>query len=359
MAQTAASFALPAHLNRARAVLLAFAVLAVGASLAALATGPAQLGVDRIVTLHVQPLGIDTGIAVDPGHSAIFWSLRLPRLFVGFLVGAGLAVAGTLMQGLSRNPLADPGLLGASGGAGAASVSVIVLGGGFVAGLPAGLQPFALPVAAFLGAMAATAIVYRIGTRAGRTVMATLLLAGIAVGTVAQAQIGFMVFISDDTQLRVLNFWLLGGLAGALWTMLLPLAAFVCAGLAIAMTVARPLNTLALGESEAGHLGTNVQGFKRLIAVIASLMVGAAVAVAGIIGFVGLVVPHIVRRLTGPDHRYVLPGSALLGGGLLVLADIFARTVVAPAELPIGIVTAAIGGPFFIFLLLRHFRGAI
>jgi iron complex transport system permease protein len=228
-----------------------------------------------------------------------------------------------------------------------------VLGHAFATG--SGPLPFAaLPVAAFLGALAATSLLYGIATRRGRTSIATMLLAGIAISALAGAGTGFLAFLSDDRQLRDLTFWTLGSVGGSTWSKLAVVGPVVGAALCAAPFLARALNALVLGEAEAFHLGIAVERTKRLIILLCAVAVGASVAVAGLISFVGLVVPHVIRMAIGPDHRLLLPASALGGGILLVGADMVARVVVAPSELPIGIVTAFIGAPYFLWLLLRR-----
>lgn len=288
----------------------------------------------------------------------IIYEIRLPRTILGILVGAALAVAGAVLQGLFRNPLADPGIIGVSAGAALGAVSVIVLGGTVLAPLTHLLGLFALPVAAFAGALAATLVLYGIATRQGRTSVATMLLAGIALGALAAAFTGLLVFMADDRQLRDVTFWSLGSLAGATWGKIGTAGPIIIAALATAPILARGLNAFALGESTAGHVGIPVQRVKYVAIVAATAATGAAVAVSGGIAFVGIVVPHLLRLLIGPDHRYLLPASALLGAIMLLLADSVSRTVVAPAELPIGIVTAAVGAPFFLWILLRK-RGIV
>ncbi len=321
------------------------AALLLLAAIAALAFGAARIPPARV-------LAILAGQA-DPavtGDAAIVWQIRLPRMILGALVGAGLAVSGALMQGLFRNPLADPGLVGVSSGAGLAAAATIVLGHNLPLG---GLDPMAiLPLAAFLGGLAVTILLYRLSTRDGRTSVATMLLAGIAVGALAGALTGLLAYVSDDRQLRDLTFWSLGSLGGATWPKVAATAPAILPVLLAVPFLSRGLNALLLGEAEAHHLGIPVQRLKALLVVASALAVGASVAAAGAIGFIGIVVPHLVRLAAGPDHRLVLPGSALLGAAFLVGADILARTLVVPAELPIGIVTAATGAPFFLWLLL-------
>lgn len=282
----------------------------------------------------------------------VFWELRLPRVLTGLLVGAALSLSGAMMQGLFRNPLADPGLIGVSSGAALGAVAAIVLSG------PLGGVALArlLPGAALVGAWVATGIILRAGSRHGSASVATLLLAGIAINAFAGAFIGLCMFLATDTQLRSLNFWMLGSLGGASWESVALLAPFCVLLFLGAPRMARGLNAFSLGEAEAGHLGCNPETVKRWVIALTAIGVGGCVAQTGMIGFVGLVVPHLFRITVGPDHRWLLPGSALLGAALLVMADTLSRTVAAPAEIPIGIVTAAVGAPFFLALLWRQKR---
>lgn len=286
--------------------------------------------------------------------SLVLFNIRLPRTLLGLLVGAGLAVSGALIQGLFRNPLADPALVGVSAGAGLATAAVIVLGDLALArlGLPGPLPYTVLPIGAFLGSLAAMVLLYLIATRSGRTSVAIMLLAGIALAAFSGALTGLLVFVSDDRQLRDLTFWTLGSIGGASWAKIAATAPAILPILIAVPFLGRGLNALVLGEAEAFHLGVPVERLKRNLIVLVAVAVGASVAAAGIIGFVGLVVPHILRLLIGPEHRKLLPACALLGGALLVLADVVARLVTAPAELPIGIVTALVGAPVFLWLLL-------
>lgn len=288
----------------------------------------------------------------------VLWHIRLPRLLMGILVGAALAVSGALMQGLFRNPLADPGLVGVSAGAGLGAIVAIVLGGFLPFALQDALGFYLVPTAAFLGGWASTLILYRVATRRGRTSVATMLLAGIALGALAGAASGLLVYKADDAQLRDLTFWGMGSLAGANWSKVTTAAPVIILALSAAPFLAKGLNALSLGETAARHMGLPVQRVKSIAILSVAAATGAAVAVSGGIGFVGIVVPHLLRLAVGPDHRYLLPNAALLGAILLLLADIISRTIIAPAELPIGIVTATLGAPVFLWILLRR-RGLL
>ncbi|WP_244614887.1 FecCD family ABC transporter permease [Pukyongiella litopenaei] len=301
-------------------------------------------------------LTIAAGNEVAMRDRVVLWDIRLPRVLLGILVGAALAVSGAVLQGLFRNPLADPGIVGVSAGASLGAVSAIVLGGALpVAAL---LGVWLVPAAAFAGAWGATLLLFRIATRQGRTSVATMLLAGIALTALAMALTGLLVYMADDAQLRDFTFWNLGSLAGATWGRLSLAAPMILLPLLAAPLLGHGLNGLSLGEAAAGHMGIPVQRLKQAAVLVVAAATGAAVAVSGGIGFIGIVVPHLIRLISGPDHRMLLPNAALLGAVLLLLADLFSRTVIAPAELPIGIVTAVIGGPFFLFILLRQ-RGIV
>ncbi len=330
---------------------LGLILFVLGASVLSLTSGAAGLGLRDI-------LAAPFGEGLSQRDAVVLYDIRLPRLAMGLAVGAALAVSGVLLQGLFRNPLADPGIVGIGAGAGLGAVLAIVLGGLLPLWLSDFIGMHLVPFAAFFGGWAATLLLYRVATAGGRTDVATMLLAGIALAALAGAVTGVMVYLADDRQLRDLTFWGMGSLAGATWTKLaaaLPLIGLV---MLIAPTLARGLNALALGEAQAAHMGQNVQWVKRLTIFGAAAATGASVAVSGGIGFIGIVVPHLLRLAMGPDHRRLIPHSALLGAGLLVLADLVSRTIVAPAELPIGIITALLGSPVFLWILLRQ-KGAL
>lgn len=338
--------------TRARRTTWALALLTLLAAWGSLATGAAGVSLTEALGRLI------AGEGLSLQERVVLWQIRLPRLATGLLVGAALAVSGAVMQGLFRNPLADPGLVGVGAGAGLGAVMAIVLGGLLPATLSGLTGMHTVPVAAFFGGWAATLILYRVSTRAGRTSVATMLLAGIALGALAGAVTGILVYAADDQQLRDLTFWGLGSLAGASWTKLAVAAPIMMLSMAGTLWLARGLNGLALGEAAAAHMGIEVQKMKNLAILCVAAATGAAVAVSGGIGFIGIVVPHLLRLATGPDHRHLLPNAALLGASLLVGADMIARSVLAPAELPIGIVTALMGAPVFLWILLRR-RGLL
>lgn len=305
--------------------------------LAALGTGATGLSPLRLAE------ALDTGLTLQ--ESVVLWDIRLPRLALGLLVGGGLAVSGVLMQALFRNPLADPGVIGVGPGAALGAVIGIVLGGS---------GPWVVTVAAFAGGWAAVMLLTQIARRAGQTDIARLLLAGIALSALAGAVTGLLVTMASDSQLRDLSYWSMGSLGGATRAKVALAALTILPVLLLAPLLAPGLNALALGETAAFHMGHRVERLKAAAIVMTALATGASVALAGGIGFVGIVVPHLVRLAFGPEHRRVLLLSAVLGGALLVLADVLARILTAPAELPIGILTALIGAPVFLQILLRR-----
>ncbi len=335
----------------ARATMLGLALLLAATALLSLTAGASDASVAGLLRGW---LSGDLQGALSERDRIIIHDIRMPRIVLGMLVGAALAVSGAVMQGLFRNPLADPGLVGVSAGSALGAISVIVLG----AGILAPLGGFALPVAAFAGGLVSTAILQMVATRHGRTSIATMLLAGIALAALAMALTGILISMADDRQLRDLTFWQLGSLAGATWPKIGSAGSIIVLALAATPFLARGLNALALGEATASHLGVPLQRFKTAAVVSVASAVGASVAVSGGIGFVGIVVPHLLRLAIGPDNRYLLPASALLGASLLLVADAVSRTIVAPAELPIGIVTAVAGAPVFLWILLRK-RGIV
>ena len=287
-------------------------------------------------------------------QEAVLYSIRLPRVALGLLIGAALGISGAAIQGLFRNPLAEPGLIGISSGATLFAVMMIVLEIKVFKMLTGTFGFYALSIAAFAGACITAMLVYRLSRSKGKTVITTLLLSGIAINALAGSITGLLTYVATDEQLRSITFWSLGSLGGASWntvTWLFPFALVPVVGLPF---LSKSLNAIALGESQALHMGINVVVVRRLIIILSTIAVGASVAVAGMIGFIGLIIPHILRMVFTADHRLVIPGSALLGAALLTIADLIARTLVAPAELPIGILTAMIGTPVFIYIIISE-----
>jgi iron complex transport system permease protein len=325
--------------------------LSVAARLFALAL---LLGVAMGVGVAVGAVPLGPGAVVDalsgrgdPMARAIVLELRLPRTAMAALIGAGLAVAGTVFQALLRNPLAEPYVLGVSGGSAVAAVAVMTVAGA--------TAPWAVPAAAFVGGAGAIVLVFRIAASVGHALdTRVLLLAGVVMGAFFNALILLILTFAEVETFRSAIFWMMGSLAGATWPAVGLLAVYLLPALVVLLGLARPLNLMAVGEDTALYLGTRVEHVKRIAYLVASLLVAAGVAAAGIIGFVGLIVPHALRLVWGSDHRFLLPGSALAGAAFLLLADAAARTAAAPVELPVGVVTALIGVPVFIVLLVRR-----
>ncbi|WP_245296961.1 MULTISPECIES: iron ABC transporter permease [Rhodomicrobium] len=337
--------------DRSRRVLLAVLLVGmVAAAIAELVIGPAKISVyDALMALWPSS---------EPATQAseIVQAIRLPRLLLALCVGATLGVCGAALQGLFRNPLADPTIIGVSGGGVLGAGLVIVAGKTLAPGFLAVAGLFALPLGAFAGSMIAIIAVYGMSRISGLASGSALILAGIAINAICDGALGYLNFIAFDDQLRELVFWRLGSLGRVTWTSLPPAAVLMVISVLLMLRVAPSLNVYLLGEREAVHLGVNVERMKRVIILLVALGVGSAVALTGLIGFIGLAAPHIIRLFAGADHRIVLPGSALLGALLILCADLIARTAVAPAELPIGLLTSALGGPFFLWMLMRYRR---
>lgn len=325
-------------------VLVALLLLSIGLSLSLGATQLAFVDVLSALGFPVQ--------AAHPQAQLILEQIRLPRMLLAVVVGSVLAISGVAMQGLFRNPLADPGLIGVAMGA-SLGAAIAIVGRSFLGNLPAFIEPYLLSGCAFLGGLVTVLLVYRIGTKNGQTQVGTMLLAGIAFTALTGALVGLFSYLADDAQLRTLSFWNLGSLSGASYARLIPV---IVVGLGVfiwLLTQAQSLNALLLGESEARHLGIDTQGLKRKLIFCVALATGTVVAATGLIGFIGLIVPHLMRLVVGSDHRYLLSASALVGASLLLLADVLARLAMAPAEMPIGIITALLGAPFFLYLLIK------
>lgn len=323
---------------------------------------PALWGLSCLLVVVIVAAALTGVVPISPGdlfsaslsetQQTVLYSLRLPRVMLAAVVGAALAVSGAAMQGLFRNPLADPGLIGVAGGAAlAVAVMLVLVGPGANA-----LGLYGLSLAAFAGGLGACALIFKFAKLTGSFSVTYMLLAGIAINALTGAGTGFLSYISDDEQLRALTFWTMGGVDGALWPAVIIGTTIIAPAIIALIRNGQRLNILLLGEEEARHLGVNSERLKRTVMLCTSLSVGAAVALTGIIGFIGLVVPHLIRLFIGPDHRVLIPASAVLGALLLVAADTFARTMFSPAEVPVGILTSLIGGPFFLWLLMKHYR---
>jgi iron complex transport system permease protein len=319
----------------------------------ALSIGQVTVPVKDIVRILLHKAGLLPSYTPDAVYETVLWTIRLPRLIMTVLVGAALAVSGACLQGLFRNPLVEPGLIGVSSGAALFVVTLIVFGSAAALEQESSKMYVLMPAVAFAGGLLATFMVMKISAQVGKTNIAVLILAGVAVNALAGALMGLVIFFADENQLRMFTFWTLGDLGGASWERLLVAAPVLMVGTAWLLSFQHALNAIALGESEAFHMGVDVERVKKSIIFFSALAVGVSVSLSGIIGFVGLVIPHLIRVTLQSDHRLVLPVSIVGGPLLLILADLAARTLVAPTELPIGVVTALVGAPFFIFLLIR------
>ena len=318
-------------------------------------SGAVDIPIETIIDLGFEVFQSSDKDNVSQQVKTILLDIRLPRICLAILIGAILAISGAVMQGLFRNPLAAPSLIGVSSGASVGASVVIVLAGAWLQS-NAALGLSLVAVGAFIGSFLVTVLVYRLSTSALGTSVTTMLLAGIAVSALAGAVSGLLSYYADNEMLRQISIWQMGNLSTANWQRVLVLAVVAILVLSLFPRESKSLNALLLGESEARHLGIDVQQVKRKLILLTTLGIGTAVAIGGMIGFVGLIVPHIVRLLIGPDHRWLLPASALAGGVLLLLADTIARIIIAPTELPTGILTAILGAPFFIMLLVQQRR---
>ena len=286
-----------------------------------------------------------------PVQEKVLSNIRIPRVLLAALVGGSLALSGAALQGLFRNPLADPGLIGVSSGAALGAIFMIVLGG--VVNMPASIAPYSVSIAAIIGAGAVTGVLFAIAQGGGRLSIVTVLLVGIAINALAGVGIGFFQYISDDSQLRTLTFWMMGSLGRADWKSLIPGTVLMLIGFCLLIQTHRSLDLLQLGEPEAEFMGVDVAYLKKKIIFASAVGVGAAVSLAGMIGFIGLVVPHLVRFLFGVTHKALMYGSVVVGASLLMLADTVARIAIPPAEIPVSLITSAIGAPFFLWLIVR------
>lgn len=320
------------------AVLLVLCVVSAG-------TGAYDIPAGDVIGSAAHRLGLG-GARLDRVAESVLWDVRLPRITLALLVGASLGCAGALMQGVFGNPLAEPGVVGISSGAAVGAVGSIALGLNF-------LGNWTITVCAFAAGLLTVLVVYGLSRAGGRTEVVTLVLTGIAVNAFAGALIGLFIFFADNAQISQITFWQLGSLAQSSWPKVLAVLPCALLGLAVAPFFSRRLDLLALGERQARHLGVEVERMRIVLILVVALLTAAAVAVAGIISFVGLVVPHLLRMAAGPGHRFLVPGSALGGALVLVAADLAARTLAAPAELPLGVLTALVGSPFFFWLLRR------
>ena len=341
-----------AQVRRPNGALLLCLLLTVllGAVLLSFGTGPLKLPAVDVLRAMAAQFGLADPQSISARDMGVVWQLRIPRALLGALVGASLAMAGVALQGLFGNPLADPGIVGVSQGAALGAVAAIVLGAGAFA-------VWLIPLAAFIGGAGATTLIYLLARPGRGEGTATLLLVGIAIGAGCSAAVGFLTYIASESELQSLVFWQMGSLAQASWSDVAAVTPVFVIGLLALLRLATPLDMLALGERQARHIGLDVARTRLLLVAFSALLVGAAVAFAGSVSFVGLVVPHLVRMLVGPGHRWLLPLSGVVGALLIVVADTVARTLDPPSEIPLGLFSAALGAPFFLWLVLRKRGG--
>lgn len=335
-------------MNRRVLVLAGAVVLLVSALLAATLLGTAELSLGKALSIIAFRIGFPLKRSWELWEQTVILDVRLPRVLVGFFVGAGLACCGAAMQALFRNPLAEPGVIGVSSGAAVGGVCAIFLGW-------ASLSPWLLPLLAFAGALVTTWTIYVVASRRGHVEVGVLLLAGVALAALNSSLVSFLLSLSlADWRISTsILQWTLGGLDSVGWEHLKVMLPISLAGLAVIVAHAREMDLLLMGEVHAYSVGVDVAQVRRRLIIATSAVAGAAVAVAGPIGFVGLVIPHILRLMLGPAHRVLLPASLIVGGAFLVLADLIARTVIRPEEIRLGVITALVGAPFFLFLLIR------
>lgn len=334
-------------------------ILVIIFSIISLTSGPIKISIKEIFYILFNQFGFLGNTENDffsNIQESVLINIRFPRVILAILVGAGLGTSGAILQGLFRNPLVDPGFIGVSSGAAVGAIISIMFGKLLSNFLPHILQAFLLPILAIIGSFLTIMIVYSLSKVNGKTNVMAMLLSGVAINAIAGSIIGFFVSISSDLELRSFTFWTMGGLDNSDWFIVILVSFFTILPFLFIYKFKTEIDIFMLGDSEAANLGVNVEYLKRKIILISSIMVGISVAFCGMIGFVGLVTPHLIRLFISPNHKYLIPGSALLGSLILVLSDFISKTIISPAQLPIGIVTSAIGAPFFVWLILSQKR---
>ncbi len=345
--------------SKQRLILISLGVLLILFVLLSAGNGALYISPTQVISIILHKMGLSGNTSFDEGQYNVFWIIRFPRVVLGLLIGSALAISGAALQGLFRNPLADPGLIGISSGASLSAVLMIVFlstlsSTPYFAYVEGVVGYYSLNIVTFIGSCITSLFVFRLSRSNGKTIVTNMLLAGIAINALCGALTGLITYYATDAELRNITFWSLGSLGGASWNTVITLLPFVLIPVVFLPRLSKSLNALSLGEREASYLGISVDRLKIQIVVLSTLAVGAAVAVAGIIVFVGLVVPHVLRMMGGFNQRYILIGSSLAGALLVTGSDLLARVLVAPAELPIGIITALIGTPVFIWILIKH-----
>jgi iron complex transport system permease protein len=323
----------------------------------AIRTGAVDITYKEIFISLSKAFGFHPSGKIEPLQAGVFMQIRLPRVLLCVIVGAGLSVSGALMQALFRNPIVEPGLIGTSSGAAFGAALVFVVGKNFFAQYSQVLGNMALPASAFVFSLIATTLVYKLSSSLGKVTVSVMILVGVAINALAASSTGFLSYIARDPQARSITFWNLGTFSGADWNSLMLVCAVTIPSIILVLRYSKALNALLLGEAEAGYLGINTNSLKTKIILLNTFIVAIATSVVGVIGFVGLIVPHILRMIKSSDNRFLIIGSTLVGAIVMNLADMTSRVIIAPAELPIGIVTSFIGAPVFIWLLLRQKGG--
>ena len=318
--------------------------------------GPVQININQSteIILSYFKLISEENISFNQIQKMVLLDIRIPRLILAILVGAGLGMSGAILQGLFRNPLIDPGFIGVSSGAAVGALFAIMFSQFFYFYFDTNISNFLLPILAMSGSFITTFIIYRISKSAYKTNIMTMLLAGIAVNALSGSIIGLFINFTSDLELRSFTFWTLGGLDTADWQVVSIVALFILSSIIFIYSIRNKLDIFMLGDAQAHHLGVNVESLKKKIILFSAIIVGISVAFCGMIGFIGLVTPHLIRLFIGPKHKYLIPGSALLGSIILVISDLISKTIISPAQLPIGVITSLIGAPFFIFLIIKQ-----
>jgi iron complex transport system permease protein len=335
-------------------IYLALVVVLIISTMLSIHAGAVDVSYREIVLSFAKALGFHPSAKLDPVQEGLFMQIRLPRIILCMIVGAGLSVSGALMQALFRNPIVEPGLIGTSSGAAFGAALVFVVGKTFVSQFSPFLGTLILPLSAFVFGLAATLLVYKLSSSFGKVSVATMILVGIAVNAIAAGGTGFLSYMARDPQARSITFWSLGTFSGADWPSVYLVFTATLISILAALRYSKGLNALLLGEEEAGYLGVDTEKLKIRIILVNTLMVAVGTSVVGVIGFVGLIVPHLLRMVKSSDNRFLIIGSALLGAILMNAADMVSRVLLAPAELPIGIVTAIVGAPVFLIILKRQ-----
>lgn len=333
---------------------LLLGVLLLLSMLAAIRTGAVGITYSDIVVSLAKVFGLHPNTRTEPIIEGVFLYIRLPRVLLCVVIGAGLSVSGALMQALFRNPIVEPGLIGTSSGAAFGAALVFVVGKSFFTQYSELLGTFILPLSAFTFSLIATLLVYRLSSSFGKVTVTIMILVGVAINAIAASCTGFLSYIARDPQARSITFWNLGTFSGANWNSVMLVYAVTIPSIFLVLRYSKALNALLLGESEAGYLGIDTNKLKMRIIILNTLIVAVGTSAVGVIGFVGLIVPHLLRMIKGSDNRFLIIGSALLGAVIMNVADMVSRSIIAPAELPIGIVTSFVGAPVFIWILRRQ-----